>query len=69
MNTSGSERLRVCTPYMQLDELGEAEDALAEANVLNNENALTWAYLSLVCLRTGRPLEAEQTFKYAIRVS
>lgn len=54
--------------YSQMNELGEAEDALAEANVLNNEDALTWAYLSLVCLRTGRPLEAEQTFKYAIRV-
>lgn len=51
-----------------MNELGEAEDALAEANVLNNEDPQTWAYLSLVCLRTGRPLEAEQTFKYAIRV-
>ncbi len=53
----------------QLGELSEAEDALAEANVLNNTDPEVWAYLSLVCLKTGRELEAEQAYKYAIKVS
>ncbi|KPP77678.1 hypothetical protein Z043_102879, partial [Scleropages formosus] len=35
----------------QLGELTEAEDALMEANVLNNTNAEVWGYLSLVCLQ------------------
>ena len=52
----------------QLGELTEAEDALAEANVLNNYDPEVWAYLSLVCLRTARQLEAEQAYKYAIKV-
>ena len=55
--------------YFQLGELSEAEDALAEANVLNNSDPEVWAYLSLVCLKTGRQLEAEQAYKYAIKVS
>lgn len=53
---------------MQLNELTESEDALSEANILNNTDAEVWAYLSLVCLRTGRQLEAEQAYKYSIKV-
>ena len=37
--------------FFQLGEISEAEDALAEANILNNKNADVWAYLSLVCLK------------------
>lgn len=51
-----------------MNELGEAEDALSEANILNNADPEVWAYLSLVCLKTGRQLEAEQAYKYAIKV-
>jgi Flp pilus assembly protein TadD len=51
-----------------LNELGEAEDALSEANILNNADPEVWAYLSLVCLKTGRQLEAEQAYKYAVKV-
>jgi len=52
-----------------LNELAEAEDALSEANILNNEDCEVWGYLSMVCLRTGRQLEAEQAYKYALKVS
>ncbi|XP_036408678.1 cilia- and flagella-associated protein 70 [Megalops cyprinoides] len=52
----------------RLGDLTEAEDALTEANVLNNANPEVWGYLSLVCLRTGRRLEAEQSYKYAIKL-
>lgn len=52
----------------RLNELSEAEDALGEANVLNNSDPEVWAYLSLVCLKTGRQLEAEQAYKYAIKL-
>lgn len=53
---------------LQLGELSEAEDALSEANILNNSDPEVWGYLSLVCLKTGRQLEAEQAYKYAIKV-
>ncbi|KAJ8398771.1 hypothetical protein AAFF_G00419680 [Aldrovandia affinis] len=52
----------------RLGELTEAEDALTEANTLNNAHPEVWGYLSLVCLRTGRQLEAEQCYKYAIKL-
>lgn len=51
-----------------MDELADAEDALSEANILNNEDPEVWGYLSLVCLRTGRQLEAEQAYKYSLKV-
>ena len=54
---------------LQLDELRNAEDALSEANILNNEDPEVWGYLSMVCLRTGRALEAEQAFKYSLKVN
>ncbi|XP_047408468.1 cilia- and flagella-associated protein 70 [Sciurus carolinensis] len=52
----------------RLEELSEAEDALSEANVLNNYNAEVWAYLALVCLKAGRQLEAEQAYKYTLKL-
>ncbi|KAM4632127.1 cilia- and flagella-associated protein 70 [Discoglossus pictus] len=48
----------------RLGELDEADDALSQANALNNRTAEVWGYLTLVCLKSGRILEAEQSYKY-----
>ncbi|KAM4592406.1 cilia- and flagella-associated protein 70-like [Odontesthes bonariensis] len=53
--------------YYRSEELCVAEEALTEANHLNTENAEVWAYLSLICLRSGRQEESEQFCKYAKR--
>ncbi|XP_060642269.2 cilia- and flagella-associated protein 70 [Anolis sagrei] len=52
----------------RLKEFAEAEGALSEANALNNNNADVWAYLALVCMQGGRQLEAEQSYKYAVKL-
>ncbi|NXS56816.1 CFA70 protein, partial [Brachypteracias leptosomus] len=52
----------------RLEEMVEAEDALSEANALNNTNAEVWGYLALICLHGGRELEAEQCYKYTIKL-
>ena len=51
-----------------MGEFCDAEDALTEANLLNNLDPEVWAYLSLVCLQLGRKAEAEQAYKYATKV-
>ena len=53
---------------LRLNQLEQAEDALAEANLLDPLDAEVWGYLSLLCLQTGRKLEAEQSFKFAAKL-
>ncbi|XP_054246874.1 cilia- and flagella-associated protein 70 [Indicator indicator] len=52
----------------RLGELVEAEAALSEANAINNSNAEVWGYLTLICLQRGRELEAEQCYKYTLKL-
>ncbi|KAM9261466.1 LOW QUALITY PROTEIN: cilia- and flagella-associated protein 70 [Cariama cristata] len=52
----------------RLEEMVEAEDALSEANALNNTNAEVWGYLTLICLHGGRQLEAEQCYKHTVKL-
>ena len=54
---------------LRMGELQEAEDALAEANLLDPKNPTVWAYLSLLCLQTNRKLEAEQSYKFATKLN
>ncbi|KAJ3279301.1 Cilia- and flagella-associated protein 70, partial [Blyttiomyces sp. JEL0837] len=50
-----------------LGNLDEAEDALSEANVLNNRDSEVWAYLALLCLMQDRQFEANQCISQALR--
>lgn len=52
----------------RMGNISEAEASLCEANILNNMDPEVWAYLSLVCLRKERKFEAEQSYKYAMKL-
>ncbi|GAB1597897.1 cilia- and flagella-associated protein 70-like [Argonauta hians] len=60
--------LGVAIACYRMDMLHEAESALSEANILNNMDPEIWAYLTLVCLKCGRIYEAEQSFKFSIKL-
>ena len=49
-------------------QLSEAEECLAEANVLNNRDAEVWAQLSLLCFLQKRYDEGEQALTQSLRL-
>ena len=55
---------------LELGKHQEAEDALAEANILNNQNPQIWIYLCLLCLSSSTPRveEANQSLNQALRL-
>jgi Flp pilus assembly protein TadD len=56
---------------MRLDRMVDAEDALQEANLLNNRNPEVWAFLSILCLETGsgrRTEEAQKSLQQSLRL-
>ena len=55
---------------LRLDRMIDAEDALQEANLIDNRNPEVWAYLTILCLHTGdhRMEEAEKSCQQALRL-
>lgn len=55
---------------IRLDKLCDAEDALIEANLIDNRNADVWGYLCMVCLLTGphRLEESTRALEQAMRL-
>ncbi len=69
MNSSPSWK-RLGVSYLKLGKFIEAEDALTQANILDNNNAETWGYTTIMCLVSGkRKTQAEQTLDEAFRLN
>jgi len=60
--------LGVGTACLKLHQLDEAEEALAEANVLNNRDEHVWAQLALLCTQQSRFEEGGQALKQALKL-
>ncbi|VDL45971.1 unnamed protein product [Hymenolepis diminuta] len=59
-------RLKLAQCYAEIENMNELEDAklaFEESNRLNNREAIVWAYLTMICLKTGKALEAEECLK------
>merc|ERR1711988_1030149 len=54
------------TCYMRR-QYDQAEDALVEANIMDNSNGVVWAYICLVCMQLKRDDEADKALKLALR--
>lgn len=57
---------------LRLEFYGEAEDALNQANMLDDKNPTTWLYLGLLCLHTtdippGRYVQAKECLSHALK--
>jgi len=61
--------LGVGTACLRLEDWEAAEQCLAEANILNNQNEKVWGYLALLCMTVSpaRPSEADQALEQALR--
>lgn len=68
--TSATLFMQLGACLLRLDELQDAEDALIEANLLDNRHPEIWSYLSLVCLSRGphRIIEAEKSLDQSLRL-
>jgi len=53
---------------LRLGELALSEDALAQANILDNLNPKVWGYMTILCLIVGkdRKRQAELCFQEAL---
>lgn len=53
---------------LRVGELAQAEDAITQANILDNTNPRIWGLMTILCLTTGpqRHIQANQSFKTAI---
>lgn len=60
--------LGVAVSCYSLRQNDEAESALVEANIADNQNGVVWAYTTLVCLRLQRIHEADHAFGLALRL-
>ena len=68
---SASVWLGVGKACMKLGNMQEAEEALAEANIVDNKNPLVWGNLALVCLKSNpvRNVEADQSVRQALKLN
>ena len=68
---SASVWLGVGKACLKMNNLNEAEEALAEANIIDNRNAQVWGYLALMCLQVEprRDQEADQSLRQAIKLN
>jgi len=64
---TSSSWLGVAIACYMLEENDEAEAALVEANIADNQNGAVWAYTTLVCLRLQRIPEADHAYNLALR--
>lgn len=53
---------------LRLGLLHDAREALAEANAYDSTNARVWGYLAIVCTQLKHKVEAEQSFKFAMKL-
>lgn len=61
--------LHLGVSLLRLNELSESEDAFTQANILDNLNAKTWGYLSLLCLLNGqRSVQSLQALREAFKL-
>ena len=68
---SASVWLGVGKACMKLGNMQESEEALAEANIVDNKNPLVWGHLALVCLKSNpiRNTEADQSVRQALKLN
>merc|ERR1711935_649582 len=45
----------------------QAEEALVEANIADNQNGVVWAYICLTCMQLKRDDEADKALQFALQ--